>query len=536
MPADYQLFIDGQLMRRRRRGDVRDGRPVHRKSPTPRSPVPGPPTPSARSPPPGPPSTTAAGRAEARAARGRAQRRRRQAPRARPTGWPSCEARDSGATIRKTRAADVNGAAFTFRTYAELGRSASRTERPLPFTVAPGPSHNYVRHEPFGVCTGIIPWNFPHPMAAWKIAPAIAAGNTSCSSRAVHDLVHRARARPRSSPRPTCPPAWSTSSPGRGAGRRGAGPPPLVDKVAFTGSTEVGRPAHAARLGHREAGHARARRQVGQHRPRRRRPRPRRRRGAVGHLLPQRPGVRVGHPRRWCSESIYDEFVGLLVDRAGRSSSATSSTGTDLGPLVVSRARCETVERYVPLGREEGGEPSAAASAPTVAGPRRRLLLRPDDLRRRRPDARIAQEEIFGPVLAVIPLRRRRRGRGHRQRLDLRPRRRRAEPRPRRGPRGRRADAHRHRVDQRLPHDHPRSRSVATSSRASGASSATTASTSTARSSTCTSTSPRTRQAPLVRHHRAPPAPRHPAGPARRRHPGRLSRGAEGSTWPADHR
>ncbi len=57
-----------------------------------------------------------------------------------------------------------------------------------------------------------------------------------------------------------------------------------------------GRPAHhAARVGHREEGDARARRQVGEHRPRRRRPRPRRGRRVVGHVLPQRPGVRVGH-------------------------------------------------------------------------------------------------------------------------------------------------------------------------------------------------------------------------------------------------
>src|SRR5215211_3587276 len=87
------------------------------------------------------------------------------------------EVRDSGGTIRKTRSSDVSGAMFTFRTYAELATRLP-VEVPLPFTVAPGPSHNYLRREPVGVCAGIIPWNFPVQNAAWKLAPALAAGNT----------------------------------------------------------------------------------------------------------------------------------------------------------------------------------------------------------------------------------------------------------------------------------------------------------------------------------------------------------------------
>ncbi|HEV2894812.1 MAG TPA: aldehyde dehydrogenase family protein, partial [Actinomycetota bacterium] len=86
------------------------------------------------------------------------------------------EVRDSGGTVRKTRSADVSGAMFTFRTYAELATRLP-AELPLPFTVAPGPSHNYLRREPVGVCAAIVPWNFPIQNAAWKLAPALAAGN-----------------------------------------------------------------------------------------------------------------------------------------------------------------------------------------------------------------------------------------------------------------------------------------------------------------------------------------------------------------------
>ena len=113
------------------------------------------------------------------------------------------EVRDSGGTIRKTKASDVAGAMFTFRTYAEFATRLP-AELPLPFTVAPGPSHNYLRREPVGVCAAIVPWNFPIQNAAWKLAPALAAGNT-----VVLKPASRPRARPWSwpscAPRPACP-------------------------------------------------------------------------------------------------------------------------------------------------------------------------------------------------------------------------------------------------------------------------------------------------------------------------------------------
>src|ERR687891_1518761 len=84
------------------------------------------------------------------------------------------EARDSGGTIRKAKNADIGMAISTFRVYAELaGREDD--EEPLPRTPI---SYNYLRREPIGVCSAITPWNFPLQMAAWKIAPAIAAGNS----------------------------------------------------------------------------------------------------------------------------------------------------------------------------------------------------------------------------------------------------------------------------------------------------------------------------------------------------------------------
>src|SRR5215207_5837559 len=84
------------------------------------------------------------------------------------------ESRDSGGTIRKAKNADIGMAISTFRVFAELA-AKDEGEEPLPRSPI---SYNYLRREPMGVCAAITPWNFPLQMAAWKIAPAIAAGNS----------------------------------------------------------------------------------------------------------------------------------------------------------------------------------------------------------------------------------------------------------------------------------------------------------------------------------------------------------------------
>jgi acyl-CoA reductase-like NAD-dependent aldehyde dehydrogenase len=85
------------------------------------------------------------------------------------------EARDGGGTIKKAMFADVPGGAGTFSFFADCAENEpdvqERADSPFP------PAKSIVRREPYGVCTGIVPWNFPLLMAGWKIAPAIAAGN-----------------------------------------------------------------------------------------------------------------------------------------------------------------------------------------------------------------------------------------------------------------------------------------------------------------------------------------------------------------------
>src|ERR687892_1524010 len=147
------------------------------------------------------------------------------------------ESRDSGGTIRKAQNADIGMAISTFRFYAEL---ASREDDEEPLLPRSPMSYNYLRREPIGVCAAIAPWNAPLQMASWKIAPAIAAGNTVILKPASFTPLTSIEVGK------ICVEAGIPEGvvnvlpgPGAAAGEELVASP-LVDKVAFTGSTEIG--------------------------------------------------------------------------------------------------------------------------------------------------------------------------------------------------------------------------------------------------------------------------------------------------------
>jgi aldehyde dehydrogenase (NAD+) len=312
------------------------------------------------------------------------------------------EVRDSGGTIRKVRSADVAGAMFTFRTYAEFATRVP-TEQPLPFTVAPGPSHNYLRREPVGVCGGIIPWNFPIQNAAWKLAPALAAGNTMvlkpaeqtpCSAVELAKLCAEAGV----------PDGVVNVVPGFGPE---AGEPlvtsPEVDKVAFTGSTEIGkRVAGLAagtvkkvllELGGKSANilldDADLDLAVD---------------GAAYAIFFHQGQVCTAGSRLLVARPIHDEVVARLVELAERIKvGPAADPGADMGPLV-SAEQLERVERYVRVGQEEGAKLATGGERVRVPDHEGGFYYAPTVFTGVDPRSRIAQEEIFGPVLAVIPV------------------------------------------------------------------------------------------------------------------------------------
>ncbi len=399
MPSDFQLFIDGQLT------EAADGRAFETVDPST-----------------GRPHATVARAAARDVARAVSAARaafddgrwsglkpeRRAQVLARVAGLlrdsaarlVELEVRDSGGTVRKTRSADVAGAAFTFRTYAELATRLP-TEVPLPFTVAPGPSHNYLRREPAGVAAGIVPWNFPIQNAAWKLAPALAAGctmvlkpaeQTPCTAVELARLCAEAGA----------PDGVVNVLPGFGPE---AGEPLVtsadVDKVAFTGSTEVGKRVAALAAGtvkrvHLELGGKSANvvlddadldLAVD---------------GAAYAIFFHQGQVCTAGSRLVVARPVYDEVVSRLVELAERITvGPAADPASDMGPLV-SAEQLERVERYVRIGVEEGAKLATGGQRVSVAGHQGGYYFAPTVFVDVDPRARIAQEEIFGPVLAVI--------------------------------------------------------------------------------------------------------------------------------------
>ena len=310
------------------------------------------------------------------------------------------EARDGGGTIKKAMFADVPGGASSFNFFADCAENEpdeiEHGESPFP------PAKSVIRREPIGVCTGIIPWNFPFIMASWKIAPAIAAGNcvvlkpASFTSLSAIEMVK------------ACQEAGIpdgvvnlVSGPGGAAGEELA-QHPLVDKVAFTGSTEVGR-----RIMQLASGTVKkVTLELG---------------GKSANIVLDdadldlaAAGVLWGtffHNGQVCESGtralvhadIYDEFVGMLVERAGKIAIGDNmDMATDLGPLVAP-VQVDTVERYVKLGLDEGAKLLCGGAKPDNLpdGLDRNSFYQPTIFEADN-SMKIAQEEIFGPVLCVI--------------------------------------------------------------------------------------------------------------------------------------
>jgi aldehyde dehydrogenase (NAD+) len=310
------------------------------------------------------------------------------------------ESRDSGATINKAKGADVGGAGFWFRTMAEF---APRLDEPetLPQTVAPGPSYNYLRHEPVGVAAAIIPWNFPIQMASWKISMALAAGcsivlkpapETPCSAVKLAEILKEAGV-----------PDGVVSiipGPGPGTGEEMVASP-LVDKVSFTGSTEVGRQimqiaANTVKNVTLELGGKSAQVVLDD---------------ADFELAVD--GVLYGaffHAGQVCTagsrvlvpEARYDEFMARLGQRiqAIRVGPAAEKSST-MGP-VVSQKQLDTIMGYIEIGQKEGATVFAGGDRLLDDGLDKGFFIAPTVFTDVTPDMTIAREEIFGPVLSVL--------------------------------------------------------------------------------------------------------------------------------------
>ena len=261
---------------------------------------------------------------------------------------------------------------------------------------------NYTRHEPLGVVAAIIPWNSPLLLLAWKLAPALAAGNTvvvkpseftSASTLEFMKLVEQAG----------FPPGVVNVVTGFGAE---VGTPlvehPLVAKIAFTGSDATGQRIYEAAA----RGLKRVSMELGGKSP-----------NIVfddAHLDNAVKGVISGifaatgqtciaGSRLLVQRTIHDRFVEKLVAFARTAKMGDPmSLDTQVGP-VTNPPQFEKILRYIDIAKDEGATPvlgGARATRPECGGG---WFVEPTIFTGVKNAMRIAQEEVFGPVLAVIP-------------------------------------------------------------------------------------------------------------------------------------
>jgi phenylacetaldehyde dehydrogenase len=305
------------------------------------------------------------------------------------------ESMDNGKPVTVARAADVPLAADLFRYMAGWTTKIMGHTFPISF---PGEYLTYTLREPIGVVGQIIPWNFPLLMAAWKLGPALAAGccvviklaeQTPLSGLRLAELIHEAG----------FPEGVVNVLTGYG---EGAGAPlaahDLVDKVAFTGSTEVGR-----LIVHAAAGNLKkVTLELGGKSPaiifpdadlERAIP------GTASAIFFNHGQCCCAGSRLFAHESIFDKVVEGVSDIASKIRVGSGlDPQTQMGPLV-SEEQFQKVTGYIDSGLQEGAKATAGGKKAADKG----YFVQPTVLTKTNPDMKVVREEIFGPVVCAIP-------------------------------------------------------------------------------------------------------------------------------------
>ena len=313
---------------------------------------------------------------------------------------------NNGKPLRETEY-DVADAANCFRYYAGLATKPHGQS----FDV-PAPSQTFVVREPIGVCGQIIPLNYPLLMAAWKLAPALAAGNTCVlkpseltplSALRLATLIQEAG----------FPKGVVQIVPGAGpVVGHAIAESPLVDKVAFTGGTKTGRSIMQAAVGNLKKislelggkspnvvfADADFETAVDY---------------ALFGIFANAGQVCSAGSRLLLEDGIFDRFIARLVERAQKIKVGDGfDPETEMGPII-SRAHQEKVENYIKTGVDEGAKLECGGSR--LPGPlgEKGNFIEPTIFTGTTPKMRIVQEEIFGPVLVVQKFH------GEREAIDL---------------------------------------------------------------------------------------------------------------------
>lgn len=303
------------------------------------------------------------------------------------------ETLDNGKPIRETTYADVPLSVEHMRYYA--GWSTKIVGQTIPVN---GPYFNFTRHEAVGVVGQIIPWNFPLLMSMWKMGAALATGctivlkpaeQTPLSALYLAELIQEAG----------FPPGVINIVPGFG---ETAGQPlvdhPQVNKIAFTGSTEVGKiimerasktlKRVTLELGGKSPNIILPDADLSQAIP-----------GALNGVMFNQGQVCCAGSRVFVQKKQYDNVVADMVSYAQKiKQGAGLQADTEMGPLV-STEQQNRVLGYIEKGLNEGAELLVGGSKPYENG----YFVSPTIFANVRDEMTIAKEEIFGPVISALP-------------------------------------------------------------------------------------------------------------------------------------
>lgn len=304
------------------------------------------------------------------------------------------EAMDSGSTIRKA-GEDVFLSAKSLNYFSKM--AAINLDEEVEGLSKAGVSKNIIRREPVGVAALITPWNFPLKMAIWKLGPALAAGccvilkpaqETSVTACELARIIDQT----------DMPKGVVNIITGKGSliGTELVSNPD-VDKVGFTGSTEVGKiiMKNAAdnlkkitlECGGKSANIVLEDADIDMSVD-----------GAIYAAFYHQGQCCEGGTRLLVHDMIYDEFIAKLKAKISKMKIGDPlDKNTEVGPII-NKAQFDSIMNYIKTGKEEGAEILTGGNRVGDKG----YYIEPTVFVNVKNNMRIAQEEIFGPVLCVI--------------------------------------------------------------------------------------------------------------------------------------
>ncbi|RJG46273.1 aldehyde dehydrogenase family protein [Mesorhizobium sp. DCY119] len=306
------------------------------------------------------------------------------------------ESLDSGRPLNVTRVLDIPFPVEALRYYA--GWATKLSARTIDLSLQSDAYHSFTRREPIGVAALIVPWNFPFVQVAFKLAPALAAGCTVVMKPAEQTPLTTIRL------------AELVIEAGFPKGvvniLTGFGRPvgsalaehPMVGKVSFTGSTQVGKSIVQAasgnlkrvglELGGKSPNIVFADADMDLAIP-----------GAANAIFAGSGQVCVAGSRLFIQRSAFDKVVSGIIDHASRIRiGAGLNRETEIGPLI-SDVQRRRVSSYVDAGRKAGADVALGGSALGEAG----YYYSPTVLVGTTPNMTVQREEIFGPVVCAVP-------------------------------------------------------------------------------------------------------------------------------------